>query len=354
MNKKYLLSIAASVVVTFTGIQQHTAQAKNQSIIPYNINHYEQNVGNKFPLIKHINRDFKPSSMLLPNDNLLDDYYKESIEASDNYYNLPMRYSGINTPSGTTYDFGATSRASGVFDAIRYSKEVGNSMLSIEEQKGANITFVSADDNKNNKTNKGTASAIGKHTLITNEHVVDEFNADSPHTPLPIEDITIQPKRYKTEIAEKLEVTSVTPIKQGDVALIHTKEDLTQYMDIVPLANENDIKHMKSNDSIHMYHYSNLLKSDYPPRDLLKTYIMATPYVSKGAYIMRSRNTHPIIYFKMIASKGGSGSLILNDKGQAIGIYSNTLNSPIASKFNTKIGFALTDDLRKEIDRHNN
>ena len=269
------------------------------------------------------------------------------IPKSSAYYNRPMKY--VNVGGNYYYDYGQGNSLSGVFDALNYSKAIGNSGLSIVQKQNENIALIRGIDRKNNYIMQGTATAIDNHTLLTIEHVVDNQFSSKAFSTLPAQDVKIQPKRYQNSVPVTLKASSIVPMKHGEMAVIHTKEDLSKYMDIVPLASETSIKNMKNGEKIEMNHYSNMSKDKYAPSSVTNMHRYGTPYHSEGKFIMNGRNVHPANYFKMMSNSGGSGSLIKNKNGQAIGIYFGSVGTDEGYRYHTKIGFSFIGDFRKEL-----
>ena len=107
-----------------------------------------------------------------------------------------------------------------------------------------------------------------------------------------------------SKVGHTLEVFGVQMLQYGDVSLVYTYEDLSQYMTIRKIASEKTMKSLKSNIPIHMYHYGK-------PSGKYKYDPAGTIYHSKGKYSMTACNVNPIGYYQMMSEPGSFGAAVL-------------------------------------------
>ena len=174
-------------------------------------------------------------------------------------------------------DFGQTTKESGIDDALKIMKKSGNKGVTIEHAKAkdANIATVYNWNPKAKQLTYGTGTAIGKHTILTANHVVNDQSAHKPLTPSQPQNMRINILQEGSKIVRTLEVFGVQMLQYGDVSLVYTYEDISKYMKIRKIASESSIKAMKANTPIHMYHYGK-------PTGKYKNDPAGTMYHSKG------------------------------------------------------------------------
>lgn len=270
---------------------------------------------------------------------------KASSTAKKNYYNQAPKRWPSNVPGGDNVrDFGQTTKESGIDDALKIMKKSGNKGVTIEHAKAkdANIATVYNWNPKAKQLTYGTGTAIGKHTILTANHVVNDQSAHKPLTPSQPQNMRINILQEGSKIVRTLEVFGVQMLQYGDVSLVYTYEDISKYMKIRKIASENSIKAMKANTPIHMYHYGK-------PTGKYKNDPAGTMYHSKGKYTMTARNVNPIGYYQMMAEPGSSGGAVLNSKNEVIGIHAFRLNSGDYKKYNLNTMAEIRGKLRKEI-----
>ncbi|MHB7917171.1 trypsin-like peptidase domain-containing protein [Staphylococcus borealis] len=270
---------------------------------------------------------------------------KVSSTAKKNYYNQAPKRWPSNVPGGDNVrDFGQTTKESGIDDALKIMKKSGNKGVTIEHAKAkdANIATVYNWNPKAKQLTYGTGTAIGKHTILTANHVVNDQSAHKPLTPSQPQNMRINILQEGSKIVRTLEVFGVQMLQYGDVSLVYTYEDISKYMKIRKIASENSIKAMKANTPIHMYHYGK-------PTGKYKNDPAGTMYHSKGKYTMTARNVNPIGYYQMMAEPGSSGGAVLNSKNEVIGIHAFRLNSGDYKKYNLNTMAEIRGKLRKEI-----
>ncbi|MDK6298163.1 trypsin-like serine peptidase [Staphylococcus caprae] len=262
-----------------------------------------------------------------------------------NYYNKPPKRWPSNVPDGDNgRDFGQMTKESGIDDALKIMKKSGNKGVSIEhtQAKDANIGMILNWNPTAKQLSYGTGTAIGRHTILTANHVVNDRRAHKPLTPSQPQNIRIYLTQGGFETGRSLQVSSVKVLQYGDVALVYTYEDISKYMKIRKIASETTIKSMKANTPIHMYHYGT-------PTGKYKNDPTGTMYHSKGKYSMTARNVNPIGYYQMMAEPGSSGGAVLNSKNEIIGIHAFRVNAGDYKKYHLNSMGEIRGKLRKEI-----
>ncbi|MDK8644847.1 serine protease [Staphylococcus condimenti] len=264
---------------------------------------------------------------------------------TSNYYNqAPKRWPSNIPGSENVRDFGQTTYASGINDALKIMKASGNKGVTIEHTKAkeANIATVFNWNPTTKKLTYGTGTAIGKHTILTANHVVNDQQAHKPMSPSKIQNLKIDLLREGSKVARTVNVTGVKMMQYGDVTLLYTNEDLSKYMTIRKIAPESAITNIKANTPIHLYHYG-------LPSGNFKKDPMGTMYHSKGKYSMMARNVNPIGYYQMMAEPGSSGGAILNSKNEVLGVHAFRIASGEYQKYNLNTMAELRGNLRKEV-----
>lgn len=259
------------------------------------------------------------------------------VFAETSIYNEPMTY----TPKQSLYDFGATTNLSGYNDNLKLANKLPTSTLSTRELTSKpNIAVVGNMKDDSNIFTYGTGTAIGKHTLITNAHVVQKHTILKPYDTQNLKQLFVQPQRIKNSIPYTYKVDRVDMIKGTDVALVHTKEDLSKVMRIYRLENESVIKNIKdASMQVRMTSYS------YHPIGFETAEVM-TPLQSHGYYLNNGRSIHPVNYLKINGSTGGSGAALINSNNRIVGVYAASYGTPYY-----KAGYSLTGDSRKQIEQ---
>lgn len=262
-----------------------------------------------------------------------------------NYYNQAPKRWPANVPGGDNVrDFGQTTKESGLDDALKIMKKSGNKGVTIEHAKAkdANIATVYNWNPAAKHLTYGTGTAIGKHTILTANHVVNDQRAHQPLTPSQPENMRVNVLQQGSNVGHTFEVFGVQMLQHGDVALVYTYEDLSKYMKIRKIAPEKTIQSMKTNEPIHMYHYG-------APSGKYKNDPAGTIYHSKGKYSMTARNVNPIGYYQMMAEPGSSGGTVLNSKNEVIGVHAFRVDSGDYKKYNLNTMAELRGALRKEL-----
>ncbi|WP_316959088.1 trypsin-like serine peptidase [Staphylococcus simulans] len=262
-----------------------------------------------------------------------------------NYYNQAPKLWPKGIPgSENVRDFGQTTYASGINDALKIMKASGNKGVTINHTtaKAANIATIFNYNPTTKKLTYGTGTVIGKHTILTANHVVNDSQARKPMTPSKVQNLRIDLLREGSKVARTVTVTGVKMLQYGDVALLYTKEDLSKYMTVRKIAPEASITKIKANTPIHMYHYG-------LPAGKFKNDPMGTMYHSTGKYSMMARNVNPIGYYQMIAEPGSSGGAVLNSKNEVLGVHAFRIASGEYQKYNLNTMAELRGKLRQEV-----
>ncbi len=264
---------------------------------------------------------------------------------NSNYYNqAPKTWSSKIPGSDNVRDFGQTTEASGINDALKIMKKSGNKGVTLEHTtaKSANIATVFNWNPIKKALTYGTGTAIGKHTILTANHVVNNPEAHKPMSPSSLQNLRVNLLQEGSTYTRSLNVIGVKMMQFGDVALLYTKEDISKYMKIRKIAPEKSITNIKANTPIHMYHYG-------LPTGKFKNDPMGTMYHSKGKYSLMARNINPMGYYQMMAEPGSSGGAILNSKNEVLGIHAFRIDSGDYKKYHLNTMAELRTKLRKEV-----
>lgn len=126
-----------------------------------------------------------------------------------NYYNKPPKRWPSNVPGGDNVrDFGQTTKESGIDDALKIMKKSGNKGVTIEHTKAkdANIATVFNWNPTAKQLTYGTGTAIGRHTILTANHVVNDQRAHKPLTPAQPENMRINLLQEGSKVVRSLQV----------------------------------------------------------------------------------------------------------------------------------------------------
>ncbi|GEQ04033.1 hypothetical protein [Staphylococcus ureilyticus] len=113
---------------------------------------------------------------------------------NSNYYNqAPKTWSSKIPGSDNVRDFGQTTEASGINDALKIMKKSGNKGVTLEHTtaKSANIATVFNWNPIKKALTYGTGTAIGKHTILTANHVVNNPEAHKPMSPSSLQNLRV-------------------------------------------------------------------------------------------------------------------------------------------------------------------
>ncbi|MGI2264077.1 trypsin-like peptidase domain-containing protein [Staphylococcus cohnii] len=269
---------------------------------------------------------------------------KKTIKNSNYYNQAPKAWSSKIPGSNNVRDFGQTTKASGINDALKIMKKSGNKGVTLEHTtaKTANIATVFNWNPIKKTLTYGTGTAIGKHTILTANHVINNPEAHKPMSPSSIQNLRVNLLQEGSSYTRSLKVVGVKMMQFGDVALLYTKEDISKYMKIRKIAPEKSITNNKANTPIHMYHYG-------LPTGKFKNDPMGTMYHSKGKYSLMARNINPMGYYQMMAEPGSSGGAILNSKNEILGIHAFRIDSGDYKKYHLNTMAELRSKLHKEV-----
>ena len=351
-NKRILLNtgVAASILLTPAALveahinQAHAASETKDDVKDSNIT--KDLDSNKDIKTKDILKEEK-SKKIVPLENKKKSIIEENAgsESSNTSYNEAFNY------DDKFYDFGQGSSLSGSSKALDIEKNMSDDDISIAKKdvsdiKNSGIALVTVPGKSENELGTGSASAISKHVLLTNNHVVKK-SADNPFEPHEAKDINIYPNRDGDNIPYKLTAKKVEMLKSGDAALIYVDEDLSKYMKINKIEDENKILDLKEKDDV--------TTSGYPTAHSHENHVdggygvFGTPYDAKSKFIMNATSIHPVLYYKSYSEAGMSGSPIYNKDGNIIGVHAGVLDVNNQNDGDTSYGYSITKELRKDI-----
>ena len=351
-NKRILLNtgVAASILLTPAALveahinQAHAASETKDDVKDSNIT--KDLDSNKDIKTKDILKEEK-SKKIVPLENKKKSIIEENAgsESSNTSYNEAFNY------DDKFYDFGQGSSLSGSSKALDIEKNMSDDDISIAKKdvsdiKNSGIALVTVPGKSENELGTGSASAISKHVLLTNNHVVKK-SADNPFESHEAKDINIYPNRDGDNIPYKLTAKKVEMLKSGDAALIYVDEDLSKYMKINKIEDENKILDLKEKDDV--------TTSGYPTAHSHENHVdggygvFGTPYDSKSKFIMNATSIHPVLYYKSYSEAGMSGSPIYNKDGNIIGVHAGVLDVNNQNDGDTSYGYSITKELRKDI-----
>jgi len=257
-------------------------------------------------------------------------------------YNEPFKY------KDNFYEFGQGSSLSGAMKALDMEKNMPDKAISssqLKMQDKTNIANITVPGKEKNVLNTGSAVAISKHALLTNNHVIrkDETKGFEHHDE---KDINIYPQRDGDQIPYKLKPKKVDMLKSADASILYVDEDLSKIMDITPMANEKDIENMKENSDISIQGYPTGKRHEnqvkYPNQ-------FGYVFDAKSKFLMNATNIHPIMYYKAYTESGMSGSPVLNKDGKLIGIHAGVIDSNNGNNGDTSYGYTFTKNFRKDL-----
>ncbi|ATF29390.1 trypsin-like serine peptidase [Staphylococcus simulans] len=178
-------------------------------------------------------------------------------------------------------------RSAGIMEVQELVQQINNSELSFIrlDKINTNISGIGILSNTKNKV-YGTAFVIDDHTLLTNNHVVEKgFGVvnKAMYDPERPSNLKFMPSRDANNIPYSFTIKDIKMIKGVDVAVVHTNEKVTDKVTPLKIANEQNIKNMKSRDKITTYGYPS---KEYLGNDFINDsrYKM---YKSDGFYLLK-------------------------------------------------------------------
>lgn len=345
-NKHILLksTITASLLLTPTALTQtHDAHAsENGKEITHDLSNHQQ-IKTKDILNKEKKQKIEGV------DNKKVNVAKE--ETGDNIQNNTDNHGTYNEPfkyKDNFYEFGQGSSLSGAMKALDMEKNIPDKDISSSQLKikdNTNIANITVPGKEKNVLGTGSAVAISKHALLTNNHVIrkDETKGFEHHNE---KDINIYPQRDGDQIPYKLKPKKVDMLKSADASILYVDEDLSKMMDITPIANEKDIENMKENSDISVQGYPTGKRHEnqvkYPDQ-------FGHAFDAKSKFLMNATSIHPVMYYKAYTESGMSGSPVLNEEGKLIGIHAGVIDSNNGNNGDTSYGYTFTKNFRKDL-----
>ncbi|AVP36125.1 trypsin-like serine peptidase [Staphylococcus felis] len=249
------------------------------------------------------------------------------------------------------------NRDAGIMEAQQLVQEISNNDLDIKaiDKIDESISGIGILSNTKNKV-YGSAFVVDDYTLLTNNHVVEKGFGTRNQTKYDAENVSnlkFMPSRNGSNIPYVFNIKDIKMIKGVDVAIVHTKEKLTDKVKPLEIANEKDINDMKFKDRITTYGYpaKEFLGSNFERDNRYKL------YKSEGFYIRNVNSDDPQFYSKLIIRKGNSGSPILNNNNKVIGINPggmNNTNANITIRGKNEMAYAVSfiGYVKEEVDKY--
>lgn len=167
------------------------------------------------------------------------------------------------------------------------------------------------------KDSMGTGTVIGPYTLITNAHVIDDAKGAAANPKY----ITFDLNRDGKAKTYTFHATKVVKVPQADVALVYTKEKLTNYTQALPLASNTQINNLIYN--------RNLYSVGYPWQNGDNT----KSYWSKLKFIQKSSNGTELQTIDKFRA-GASGSVMVDGNYRIYGLRTYGYNLWGTSPYN--------------------
>ncbi|UTH15975.1 trypsin-like serine peptidase [Macrococcus epidermidis] len=149
----------------------------------------------------------------------------------------------------------------------------------------------------------GSGFVIDDHTILTNAHVIDDEHGKATAPKY----LTFEMNRNEADIPHKFAVTKVVKVPYADVALVHTKVKLTDYVKPMKLATDNQIARLKQGQV--------LFSVGYP----FDGKIYEKRYFNRALFIMRTANQTEFV-MKDKFRAGASGSPLFDSKMRVYGL----------------------------------
>ncbi|HHU6751523.1 TPA: trypsin-like serine peptidase [Staphylococcus pseudintermedius] len=245
-------------------------------------------------------------------------------------------------------------RSAGIMEAQDLVQKISNQDLLFHriDRIDPKISGIGILSNVKNKV-YGTAFVVDDHTILTNNHVVEKgfgtinkalYDPENP------ENLKFTPSRDGHYIPYTFSIKDIKMITGVDVAIVHTNEKLTNYVQPLKIANEDHIKTMNYRDKIVTY--------GYPAKEYLNNLfshdLRYKMYQSEGFYLLKANSEDPQFYSKMIIRMGNSGSSIFSANDEVIGINSGGMNNTnanatIRAQNEMAYAFSFTGYVREQI-----
>lgn len=200
------------------------------------------------------------------------------------------------------------------FKALKNAKEIDNNKISTTQvTKNDNVTkaigLLKVHDD--NGKRHGTAFVVGRHTIITNHHVVRDKLDGSKLVQTKDMLFKLNGKDYK--------INSIKPLFLEDVAILHTKTPIESSVKPLKIAKSSAIKHLNKGETLHSY--------GYPDYKTLNNTIDNNALVKINGYYLNPKTIfNHQYYMKMKVRRGASGSPILNKNNEIVGIVKGGYN----------------------------
>lgn len=227
-------------------------------------------------------------------------------KAANNYYYDGMTYYNSNS-------------------AYQKAKKINNSQIKIKRYNYAHKTKYKAVGRVSNydgwkgkgKESMGTGFMVDKHTFLTNGHVVDNAYGRTSKAKSIKFDLNRDGKRK----AKRFDVTKIDKVPYADVAIVHTKQDMSKYAKPLKLASDWRINHLKQGQTLYSL--------GYPWQNGNNTYA----FWNKLKYLKTSSNNTEIMTKDKFRA-GASGSPMVDGKYRVYGLRTYGYN--IWNNGNTK------------------
>lgn len=196
--------------------------------------------------------------------------------------------------------------------ALNKAKKISNNQLSISHYTSAsknNLKAIGRVSNKNGwkkgssdpavrkQDSMGTGTVIGKQTFVTNAHVIDDQYGKATSAKY----ISFDMNRDGKKIPYHFHATKVIKVPQSDIAIVYTKENMSQYAKPIRIATDKEIKSLKYNTPLYSLGYP------WQYNDNTKSYF------NRLCFLQFSGNGTEILT-KDIFRSGASGSPMLDSK----------------------------------------
>lgn len=264
-------------------------------------------------------------------------------------YTKPFEF----TPTkANKYNFGQGNFSSGWQDGLNIAKSTSNNAIDIKQLGSkTNVATVAAYSNASHTGlySYGTGTAIGKHSILTAAHVVDNKNdTKKAFSKTPVSYLEVQPNRNGKKIPTRLTVDRIDMLNKGDVAVVHTKEDVSKYIPVRKIASESTIKNLKPKQDLYVNHYGWMQGDKYHDNNQYSS-VYGTPYRSHIKFMKHATSIHPVGYIKGYMNHGASGSSFLTSNNEVTGVYTNGYTDDEAQRAHYNSGFMFINDLYKQV-----